>query len=82
VKAVKAFVDLYGAKWPEAVAKVTADLDVLLAFYRLPGRALDPSADHEPDRVDLRHRAAAAAGHQGTRLTRCRHRGIASRDLV
>ena len=23
----------YGAKWPEAVAKVTDDLDVLLAFY-------------------------------------------------
>ena len=35
---------------------------------RLPRRALDPPAHHEPDRVDLRHRPAAAAGHQGTRL--------------
>ena len=25
---------------------------------RLPGRALDPPADHQPDRVDLRHRPA------------------------
>ena len=29
---------------------------------RLPRRALDPPADHEPDRVDLRHRPAAAPG--------------------
>ncbi len=36
VKAVKAFVDLYGAKWPKAVAKITDDLDVLLAFYDFP----------------------------------------------
>jgi hypothetical protein len=34
---------------------------------RLPRRALDPPAHHEPDRVQLRHRPAAAAGHQGTR---------------
>ena len=33
-----------------------------------PRRALDPPADHEPDRVDLRHRPAPAAGYQGTRL--------------
>jgi len=38
---------------------------------RLPRRALGPPADHEPDRVDLRHRPAASASHQGTRLTRC-----------
>jgi putative transposase len=35
-KAIKAFVDLYRAKWPKAVAKVTDDLDVLLAFYDYP----------------------------------------------
>jgi putative transposase len=41
---------------------------------RLPRRALDPSAHHQSDRVHLRHRPAAAAGHQGTRLScrRCR----------
>ena len=32
-KAVKAFAADYGTKWPKAVAKITDDLDVLLAFY-------------------------------------------------
>jgi putative transposase len=36
VKAAKAFADGYGAKWPKAVAKITDDLDVLLAFYDYP----------------------------------------------
>jgi len=35
-KAVKAFAADYGAKWPKAVAKITEDLDVLLAFYDYP----------------------------------------------
>ncbi|MGH8834122.1 MAG: IS256 family transposase [Actinomycetes bacterium] len=34
--AAKAFVEEYGAKWPKAVAKITDDLDVLLAFYDFP----------------------------------------------
>ena len=34
--AVKAFGDLYGAKWPKVVAKITDDLDVLLEFYDYP----------------------------------------------
>jgi putative transposase len=34
--AVKAFAADYGAKWPKAVAKVTDDVDVLLAFYDYP----------------------------------------------
>ena len=34
--AVKAFEADYGAKWPKAVAKITDDLDVLLAFYDYP----------------------------------------------
>jgi transposase-like protein len=36
LKAAKAFADLYGAKWPKAVAKITDDLDVLLTFYDYP----------------------------------------------
>jgi transposase-like protein len=36
VKAARAFEDLYGAKWPKAVAKITDQLDVLLAFYDYP----------------------------------------------
>jgi putative transposase len=35
-KAAKAFAADYGTKWPKAVAKITEDLDVLLAFYDYP----------------------------------------------
>ncbi len=36
VKAARTFEATYGAKWPKAVAKITEDLDVLLAFYDYP----------------------------------------------
>jgi transposase-like protein len=36
LKAAKAFAELYGAKWPKATAKITDQLDVLLAFYDYP----------------------------------------------
>ncbi len=36
VTAVQAFAADYGAKWPKATAKITDDLDVLLAFYDYP----------------------------------------------
>ena len=36
-QAAKAFAKTYGAKWPKAAAKITDDLDVLLAFYDYPG---------------------------------------------
>jgi putative transposase len=34
--AAKAFAAEFGAKWPKAAAKITNDLDVLLAFYDYP----------------------------------------------
>jgi hypothetical protein len=34
--AVQAFADLYGAKFPKAVAKITDDVEELLAFYDYP----------------------------------------------
>jgi putative transposase len=34
--AAKAFAADYGVKWPKAAAKITDDLDVLLAFYDYP----------------------------------------------
>ena len=37
-QARKAFAAAYGAKWPKAVAKITNDLDVPLAFYDFPGK--------------------------------------------
>jgi transposase-like protein len=36
LRAAEAFADAYRAKWPKAVAKVTDDLDMLLAFYDYP----------------------------------------------
>jgi transposase-like protein len=36
VKAAKVFAADYGTKWPKAAAKITDDLDVLLAFYDYP----------------------------------------------
>jgi transposase-like protein len=35
-KAAQDFANDYGAKWPKATAKITDDLDVLLAFYDYP----------------------------------------------
>jgi transposase-like protein len=35
-RAVKAFADDFGAKWPKAVAKITDDEDALLTFYDFP----------------------------------------------
>ena len=34
--AAKAFADEFGVKWPKAAAKITDDIDVLLAFYDYP----------------------------------------------
>jgi hypothetical protein len=85
-KAAQAFANDYGAKWPKATAKITDDLDVLLAFYDYPAehwvhlRTTNPIvilscvAGPDNDRVDLRDRAPAAASDQGTRLAGRRHR--------
>ncbi len=35
-RAVEAFAHEYGAKWPKAVAKITDDIEPLLAFYDFP----------------------------------------------
>jgi transposase-like protein len=35
-KAVNAFAEVFGAKWPKAVAKIVDDVDNLLAFYDFP----------------------------------------------
>jgi len=52
--AARAFAAAYGAKWPKASAKVTEDLDVLLAFYDFPAehwihlRTTNPSSPPSP----------------------------------
>ncbi len=65
LRAVKVFAADYDAKWPKAVAEITRTHRRVARVLRLPGRVLDPPADHEPDRVDLRDRAAASARHEG-----------------
>ncbi|MDQ6839824.1 MAG: IS256 family transposase [Actinomycetota bacterium] len=36
ITAITAFADAFGAKWPKAVAKITGDAEVLLAFFDFP----------------------------------------------
>jgi hypothetical protein len=58
----------YGAKWPKAVAKITEDLDVLLAFYDYPAEHWVHLRTTNPIESTLRHRPPSTADHQGTRL--------------
>jgi transposase-like protein len=44
--AVKAFDALYVAKFPKAVAKITDDVDELLAFYDYPARRTRAQPSH------------------------------------
>ena len=54
----------------------------LVGVLRLPRRALDPSTDHEPNRVDLRDRATTPARHQGSRQPGRRGRDGVQADRV
>ena len=67
--AVSSFKTAYGAKFGKAVAKITDDLERVVGVLRLPRRALDPPADHQSHRVDLRHRATPHEGHPRPRIT-------------
>lgn len=58
---------------PRASPRSSNDLDELLPFTT-PRRALDPPPNHQPDRVDVRHRPASASSHRGPRLQGRRHR--------
>lgn len=66
--AVKAFDAAYGAKFPRATAKITDDLDELLAFYDCPCEHWVHLRTTKPDRVDFRDRPAPDQGHQGAGL--------------
>ena len=67
--AVGAFEAAYGAKFAKAVAKITDDVERAARVLRLPGRALDPPAHHQPDRVHVRHRPAPHEDHPRAGLT-------------
>jgi transposase-like protein len=63
--AAKRFDDVYGAKFPKAVAKVTDDLDELLAFYDLPAEHwihLRTSNPIESTFATVRHRTRITKG--------------------
>jgi transposase-like protein len=63
--AVKAFAAAYGAKFPKAAAKITDDLDVLLAFYDYPAEHwihLRTSNPIESAFATVRHRTRVTKG--------------------
>jgi transposase-like protein len=71
--AAKAFAAEYGAKWPKAAAKITDDLDVLLAFYDFPAehwihlRTTNPSRPSRPSGFGSGSPRDPAPGPPGSR---------------
>jgi transposase-like protein len=65
LKAVRAFADTYGAKFSKAVAKVTDDIDELLAFYDFPAEHwihLRTTNPIESTFATVRHRTKVTKG--------------------
>jgi len=82
LKAAKTFEDLYTPKWPKAAAKITDHLDVLLAFYDYPAEHWIHLRTTNPIESTFRHRAVAAAGHQGPRIEGRRNRDGVQADRI
>jgi transposase-like protein len=64
-QAVKAFAELYGAKWPKATAKITDDVEELLAFYDYPAEHwihLRTTNPIESTFATVRHRTKVTKG--------------------
>ena len=64
-EAVKAFEATYGAKFPKAVAKVTGDVEALLAFYDFPAEHwihLRTTNPIESTFATVRHRTKVTKG--------------------
>jgi putative transposase len=62
---VKAFAELYGVKWPKAAAKITDDVDELLAFYDYPAEHwihLRTTNPIESTFATVRHRTKVTKG--------------------
>lgn len=63
--AAKAFANVYGAKFPKATAKITDDLDVLIAFYNSPAEHwihLRTTNPIESTFATVRHRTRVTKG--------------------
>jgi transposase-like protein len=64
-RAAKAFTELYGVKWPKAAAKITDDLEELLAFYDFPAEHwihLRTTNPIESTFATVRHRTKVTEG--------------------
>ena len=62
------FVETWGVKYDKAVECLTKDREALLAFYRLPGRALEASAHDQSHRKLVRDRPPQNDALQGVSL--------------
>jgi len=70
LRAFEHFVAAYAQKYPKATEKLTKDRDALLAFYDLPSWLLRAYPHHQPDRIDICHRAPSHHPHAQLRLAR------------
>src|SRR4051794_11081834 len=64
-RAAKAFAELYGVKWPKAAAKITDDVEELLAFYDYPAEHwihLRTTNPIESTFATVRHRTKVTKG--------------------
>ena len=64
-RAAKAFAELYGVKWPKAAAKISDDLEELLAFYDYPAEHwihLRTTNPIESTFATVRHRTKVTKG--------------------
>jgi transposase-like protein len=64
-RAAKAFAELYGVKWPKAAAKISDDLEELLAFYDFPAEHwihLRTTNPIESTFATVRHRTKVTKG--------------------
>ena len=69
-RAFKRFVTSYGAKYPQAVEKLTKDEDALLAFYDFPAEHWQHIRTTNPIEFDLCHGASSDDEHPQLRLAR------------
>ena len=66
-RAFDEWLERYDDKYPKATACLARDRDELLAFLRLPRRALDAPSNHQRHRIGLRNDPAPKLASQGLR---------------
>ena len=71
-RAIKAFSEEFGVKWPRAVEEDHLRRGGSAALLRLSGRALAAFEDNRSDRVAFRHREGEESAHEGAGVEGCR----------